>query len=109
MPNSSHTIGGKEIILYLVCLLAVLQKCSKSFAVLKLFTSAFEFVDVVAVPLGVVIESIVLVTLFKALSKAQPVNARVKVVAKVKLDNFILYPLIFNLVYLKKCLKMFDF
>ena len=72
---------------------AVLQKYSNSFAVLKLFTSVFEFVEVLVDPLGEVIESIVPVTLFNASSKAQPVNAKAKVVAKAKFDNFILYPL----------------
>lgn len=85
---------------------AVLQKCSKSFAVLKLFTSAFEFVDVVVVPPGAVIESIVPVTLFNASSRAQPVNAKVKVVARAKLDNFILYPLLFRFSLFEK--KMFE-
>ncbi len=75
---------------------AVLQKCSKSFAVLKLLTSAFEFVDVLFVPLGAVIESIAPVTLFNASSKAQPAKAKAKVVAKAKLENFILYPLFLN-------------
>ena len=76
---------------------ALAQNFSNSDVELKFFVGILDFVDVLAVPFGVVIESIAPVTLFRASSITQPENVKATVVAKAMVESFILYPLIFRL------------
>ena len=67
--------------------------------------SLYVFVEAIVLSTLPVIESIALPVVFNTSSITQPENVKATVVAKARVENLILYPLIFRF----RCLKIFDF